>query len=321
MALRTCYAADMRYLDQQAVRRALPWERLIPAIHAVFASGCLVPSRTVHTFEVPGDPDGTLLMMPAWQRGQALVVKTAIVVPGNGARGLPAVSAVVQVFDGTTGEPRAVLDGGEITARRTAATSAMAADMLARPDVGHLLIVGAGRIARNLAEAHCSVRRYQRISIWARRAEAASALAADLSGLAPKVATTESLEAAAREADVIGCATLSREPLVRGAWLKPGVHLDLVGAYRHDLRETDDEAIRRASIIYVDTFDGALAEAGDLLLPIASGAITRAHITGELVDLCRGTGPVRQDETTITLFKSVGTAIEDYAAASLALEA
>jgi ornithine cyclodeaminase/alanine dehydrogenase-like protein (mu-crystallin family) len=310
----------MRYLDQDAVRRALPWERLVPAIRAVFDRGCVVPTRTVHTIEVSGDPDGTLLLMPAWQGGQWLVVKTAIVMPGNGARGQPAVSAVVQVFDGSTGEPLAVLDGGEMTARRTAATSAMVAETLARHDAAHLLIVGAGRIARNLAEAHCSVRRYRRVSIWARRAEAASALAVDLRELAPVVEAAGSLEMTAREADVISCATLSREPLVRGAWLKPGLHLDLVGAYRHDLRETDDEAVRRASIIYVDTFEGALVEAGDLLLPMASGAITRAQISGELADLCRGTGPGRPGDGAITLFKSVGTAVEDYAAATLALE-
>jgi alanine dehydrogenase len=270
--------------------------------------------------EIPGEADGTLLLMPAWQGSRWLVVKTAIVTPGNGARGLPAVSAVVQVFDGRTGEPRALLDGGEITARRTAATSAMVADTLARQDAAHLLVVGAGRIARNLVAAHCSVRNYQRISIWARRPEAASALATELRDLSPVVTAAASLEAAAREADVISCATLSHEPLVRGAWLKPGTHIDLVGAYRHDMRETDDEAVRRASIVYVDTFDGALAEAGDLLLPMASGAITRAHISGELADLCRCTGPARPDDSAITLFKSVGTAIEDYAAAALALE-
>ena len=310
----------MRYLDQAAICQALPWDRLVPALRQVFAAGCEVPPRTVHTMELPGDPDGTLLLMPAWQGGHWLVVKTAIVVPGNGARGLPAVSAVVQVFDGRTGEPCAVLDGGEITARRTAATSAMVAESLARQNAARLLVVGAGRIARNLVEAHCSVRNYRHVSIWARRPEAAAALARELRDLLPMVTPAESLETAAREADVISCATLSREPLVRGAWLKPGSHLDLVGAYRHDMRETDDEAVRRASIIYVDTFDGALAEAGDLLLPMASGAITRAHISGELADLCSGTGPARPDETAITLFKSVGTAIEDYAAAVLAIE-
>jgi ornithine cyclodeaminase len=310
----------MRFLDQDAVRRALPWHRLIPAIRDVFASGCDVPPRSVHTMQVPGEPDGTLLLMPAWQGGKSLVVKTAIVMPGNGARGLPAVSAVVLAFDGLTGEPRALLDGGEVTARRTAATSALAADMLARQDAAHLLIVGAGRIAANLASAHCSVRQYRRVSIWARRAEAAEALAASLHGLAPDVVAAETLEGAARDADVISCATLSREPLVLGGWLKPGVHVDLVGAYRHDMRETDDDVAARAGVIYVDTYEGALAEAGDILLPMASGAITRARISGELAELCRGTGPRRPDETAITLFKSVGTAIEDYAAASLALD-
>lgn len=310
----------MRFLDQDAVRRALPWQRLIPAIRDVFASGCDVPARTVHTMQVPDEPNGTLLLMPAWQGGRTLVVKTAIVMPGNGARELPAVNAVVLAFDGRTGVPRALLDGGEVTARRTAATSALAADILARQDAAHLLIVGAGRIASNLASAHCSVRRYRRISIWARRPEAAAMLAASLRDIAPEVVAAESLEAAVRDADVVSCATLSREPLVRGAWLKPGVHLDLVGAYRHDMRETDDEAVARAGVIYVDTYDGALAEAGDILQPMASGAITRARISGELAELCRGTGPIRMDETTITLFKSVGTAIEDYAAASLALD-
>jgi ornithine cyclodeaminase len=310
----------MRFLDQDAVRRALPWERLIPAIRDVFASGCEVPPRTVHTMQVPGEPDGTLLLMPAWQGGKSLVVKTAIVMPGNSARDLPAVSAVVLAFDGRTGEPRALLDGGEITARRTAATSALAADMLARQEAAHLLIVGAGRMATNLASAHCSVRRYRRVSIWARRPEAAEALAASLRDLAPEVVAAETLEVAARDADVISCATLSREPLVLGAWLKSGAHVDLVGAYRHDMRETDDAAVARAGVIYVDTYDGALAEAGDILRPMASGAITRAQISGELAELCRGTAPRRPDEATITLFKSVGTAIEDYAAASLALD-
>lgn len=310
----------MRFLDQDAVRRALPWERLIPAIRDVFASGCEVPPRTVHAMLVPGEPDGTLLLMPAWQGGKALVVKTAIVMPGNGARDLPAVSAVVLAFDGRTGTPRALLDGGEVTARRTAATSALVADMLGRQDAAHLLIVGAGRIATNLASAHCTVRRYRQVSIWARRPEAAAVLAANLCDIAPKVVAAETLEAAARDADVISCATLSREPLVLGAWLKPGAHLDLVGAYRHDMRETDDAAVARAGVIYVDTYDGALAEAGDILQPMASGAITQEQISGELAELCRGTGLGRTDAATITLFKSVGTAIEDYAAASLALD-
>lgn len=308
----------MRFLDQEAVRRALPWDRLIASIRAVFIEGCDVPPRTVHAMGIPDEPDGALLLMPAWQGGQSIVVKTALVMPGNSARGLPAVNAVVLVFDGRTGVPQAMLDGGEVTARRTAATSALVAGELARGDAAHLLIVGAGRVASNLAPAHCSVRDYRRVSIWARREQAARALAASLRGIAPEVVAVDALEPAVREADVISCATLSRQPLVRGAWLKPGAHVDLVGAYLHDMRETDDEVMRRAAIIYVDTFAGALAEAGDILLPMAAGAIARERLAGELQDLCRGTGPGRPDDQAITVFKSVGTAIEDYAAATLA---
>jgi ornithine cyclodeaminase len=310
----------MQILDETAVRAVLPWNRLIGRLRAVFAEGAVLPLRTAHTIEIPGDPDATLLMMPAWQGGRAIVVKIVNIVPGNSARGLPAVDASVLAFDGRTGALRAILDGGEITARRTAATSALVADALARRNAEHLLIVGAGRIAANLAGAHASVRHYRRISIWARRHEAAVDLAGRLRGLAPEVAAAQRLEASARTADVIACATLAQEPLIQGAWLQAGTHLDLVGGYTPQMREADDAAIARAGLIYVDTFDGALAEAGDITQPLARGVITRDRIAGELRDLCSGSGPLRTDDTMITIFKSVGTALEDYAAATLALE-
>lgn len=310
----------MRILDEAAVRAALPWDRLIARLRAVFAEGCVIPLRAAHTVEIPDDPDATLLMMPAWQGGRAIVVKIVNIVPGNSARGLPAVAASVLAFDGRTGALAAILDGGEVTARRTAATSAMVADVLARRDAGHLLIVGAGRISENLAAAHASVRRYRRISVWARRPEAAQAFAGRLQGTVPEVVVADTLEAAARAADVIACATLAQAPLILGDWLRPGTHLDLVGGYTPQMREADDAAIARAGVIYVDTFDGALAEAGDIVQPLAHGAIARDRIAGELRDLCRGTGPVRADDAAITVFKSVGTALEDYAAATLALE-
>src|SRR5438067_1606079 len=129
----------MRYLDQQAVRQALPWDRLIAAIRSAFAEGCVLPPRTVHTLQVPAEPDASLLLMPAWQNGRSIVLKVATVVPGNTMRGLPTVDAVVLAFDGRDGSLRAVLDGGEVTARRTAAASALVADSLARKDVTHLL--------------------------------------------------------------------------------------------------------------------------------------------------------------------------------------
>ena len=310
----------MRYLDHDAVRHALPWHRLIAALRETFAAGCEVPLRTVHTLAVPGEPDASLLMMPAWQQGDTLVVKVVTVMPGNGARGMQSVHAVVLAFDGRDGTLRAVLDGDAVTERRTAAASALAADFLARRGASHLLIVGAGRIAANLASAHASVRAYRRVTVWARRAEAAATFAANLRNTAPDIRVAASLEAAAREADVISCATLATEPLVQGAWLKPGAHLDLVGAYRAHMRESDDTAVRRADVIYVDTFTGALAEGGDIVQPLQNGVLTRDRIAGELADLCRGTGPGRTSDQHITLFKSDGTALEDYAAIKLALE-
>ena len=309
----------MRYLDHDAVCQALPWDRLIAALRETFAAGCEAPLRTVHPLAVPGEPNASVLMMPAWQAGDTLVVKIVTVMPGNGARGMQAVHAVALAFDARDGTLRALLDGDAVTERRTAAASALAADFLARRDAAHLLIVGAGRIAENLASAHASVRAYRRISVWARRTDAAEAFVATLRGIAD-VRIASSLEAAVREADVISCATLATEPLVQGAWLKPGAHLDLVGAYRSHMRESDDGAVRRADVIYVDTFTGALAEGGDIVQPLAAGVLSRERIAGELADLCRGTGPSRPDDNAITLFKSVGTALEDYAAVKLALK-
>ncbi len=309
----------MRILDEAAVRAALPWPALIAALREAFLAGCEIPLRTQHRIAIPGDPDGTLLLMPAWQGGRLIVVKVVNVMPGNGARGLPAVAASLLAFDGRSGALLALLDGAEVTARRTAAASALAADALARPDAAELLVVGAGRIAANLAEAHCAVRRYRRVRIWARRGEQATALATRLRTLAPDVAAAGSLEPAVRAADVISCATLSVDPLIAGAWLKPGAHVDLVGGYTPQMREADDAAAARAAVVYVDTFEGALAEAGDIVQPLASGALPRARIAGALADLCRRESAARPAADAITLFKSVGTALEDYAAAALAL--
>lgn len=310
----------MRYLDHEALRQALPWDRLIAALRETFAAGCEAPLRTVHTLPVPHEPNASLLMMPAWQSGDTLAVKVVTVMPGNGARNMQSVHAAVLAFDARDGTLRAVLDGDAVTERRTAAASALAADYLARRDAAHLLIVGAGRIAANLASAHASVRAYRRITVWARRADAAATFAATLRDTAADVRVASSLEAAVGEADVVSCATLATEPLVHGAWLMPGTHLDLVGAYRAHMRESDDAAVRRADVIYVDTFTGALAEGGDIVQPLNSGVLARERIAGELADLCRGTGRGRPDDNAITLFKSVGTALEDYAAVKLALQ-
>lgn len=306
----------MLVLDEVATRRALPMPALIEALRRIFAGGCTMPVRQHHRIEVPGEPDATLLLMPAWRTGEYAGVKVATVFPGNSARGLAAVNAIYLLIDGRTGETLAMIDGGELTARRTAAASSLAASYLARQNAAHLLIVGTGRLAANLAEGHCAVRPISRISVWGRSREKAVACAARLGGHA-KASAVADLEAAVREADIVSCATLSAEPLVRGAWLKPGTHLDLVGAFTPQMRESDDEAVTRASV-FVDTRAGALKEAGDLTIPIAAGRFDPAAIRADLSELARSDHPGRTSEGEITLFKSVGAALEDLAGAILA---
>src|SRR5262245_8495822 len=307
----------MLVLDAEHVRRALDWHPLIEALRAMFQRGCEVPLRHHHSIAATGG-DATLLLMPAWT-SDVLGVKIVSVFPGNAALGLPAVCGSYILSSGRTGEPLAIIDGGELTARRTAAASALAAKFLARSDASRLLVVGTGRLAPRLAMAHAAVRPIRSIEIWGRRPARAADTAARLraEGLAAEVATD--LAAAVARADVVSCATLSATPLVEGRWLREGTHVDLVGGFTPQMREADDEAVRRASV-FVDTRQGACAEAGDIVAPIKSGVLTPQDIRADLFDLCRGQHPGRQGASEITLFKSVGTALEELAAAARAYE-
>lgn len=308
----------VRFIDEATLARLLPPGPLVAALREAFRIGCESPLRTALPFDVPGEPTGTLLFMPAWRPGGLIGVKLVTVVPGNGARGLNAVNAVYLTFDAATGRPLAALDGEVLTARRTAAASALAADYLARPDAGRLLIVGTGRVARELAGAHGAVRALDRVAVWGRDPAKAAALADALAGDGHRADVAPDLARAVEEADIVSCATLSRDPLLRGAWVRPGTHIDLIGGFRPDMRESDDALIAKAAL-FVDTHAGALAEAGDLTQPIADGVIAADAVRADLAALCRGDHPGRESAAAITLFKSVGTALEDLAAADLAL--
>lgn len=308
----------MLILDPIQTRHHLDWDALIAALSAMFKGDCVMPVRHHHTVGVPGEADATLLLMPAWQPGQYIGVKLVSVFPDNHLRSLPAIHGSYLLSSGRTGELLAVLDGGELTARRTAAASALAARHLAREDASTLLVVGTGRLSVNLIEAHSRVRPIQQVLIWGRDQHKASQAAAEARALGYSVEVASDLETAARQADIISCATLSRAPLIRGEWLKPGSHLDLIGAFTKEMRESDDEAVRR-SRVFVDTRAGAFAEAGDILQPIASGVIGKEHVQAELAELVRGSAG-RQSADEITLFKSVGAALEDLAGAILAYE-
>jgi alanine dehydrogenase len=311
---------DVPYVSAAELGRLLDYPSLVDALAAGFAADWTVPVRHHYSIPMPaGEPEQTLLLMPAWEAGQAIGMKLATITPGNGPRGLPAVNAVYLLVDGPTGQPRALIEGATLTVRRTAAASALAARYLARTDASRMLMVGAGALSRPLIEAHCSQRSITRIQLWARDTKKRDSKLKELAALGLPVEPADDLELCAREADLISCATLSREPLIRGAWLKSGVHLDLVGAFTPEMRESDDTAIGRASL-FCDTRAGALKEGGDLVIPLKAGLITEAAIKADLADLTRGRHRGRQTADEVTLFKSVGTAIEDFAAARLAME-
>jgi ornithine cyclodeaminase len=308
----------MLLLTDDQTRDALPFPDLIDALADMFRSGCVMPTRHHHDMEIPGEPDGTMLLMPAWVPGGYAGVKVATVVPGNSERNLPAVSAQYLLSDARTGEMLALVDGGELTARRTAAASALAARYLARSDARHLLVLGTGRLAPNLIAAHMAVRSIEEITIWGRSKEKAGELVRDLEKTLPvRVQVADTLKDALGKADIVSAATLSTEPLIRGNWLKPGAHVDLVGAFKPNMRESDDDLIKRAEI-YVDTRDGCLSEGGDIVQPLQAGLISPKDIKADLYELCRGTHPGRQSEEAVTMFKSVGAALEDLAGAILA---
>ncbi|HEX5452611.1 MAG TPA: ornithine cyclodeaminase family protein [Stellaceae bacterium] len=311
----------MRTIGPDEVHRLLDYPSLVKALREMFRDGCEVPPRHHHV--IPAAPPtagpGTLLLMPAWQPGRALGVKAVTVFPDNARRrAMPAVHGTYLLLDPATGMPAALIDGTALTARRTAAASALAAAFLAREDSAVHLVVGTGALAPHLAAAHRAVRPIGRTLVWGRDPAKAAALAARLSEQGIPSAPASDLAAAVAAADIVTCATLARTPLIRGAWLKPGTHLDLVGGFTPEMREADDEAVRRARV-YVDT-EMAIREAGDIVRPLRSGALARERIAGDLFSLVRGACRGRQEVGEITLFKSVGSALEDLAAARLAFE-
>lgn len=306
----------IQFHDGAAVEAALGYERLIPALREAFAAATVeAPLRHAHDVGVPGAP-AHLLAMPAWRRGAALGVKLVNVFPGNGARDLGAVHGLYVLFDGATGVPRAILDSEALTNRRTAAASALASTFLSRMDSQTLTVVGSGRLAFHLAQGHCAVRPIAQILVWGRTPAKAEALAAALVQRGLPAEPVADLSAAVAAADIVTCATTSTAPLVLGRDVRPGTHVDLVGGFTPAMRESDDDLVAQ-SMVYVDTYRGALAEAGDLIQPEAAGRWSRAQVAADLHELCSGARPGRTDAAPITLFKSVGAALEDLVAAEL----
>lgn len=309
----------MRLVTADEIDRALDERSLVEALRRALASGSFVaPTRHHHHVGPEGGAGAVHLLMPAWSAGAPgpgahVGTKIVDVFPGNGALGLPAVMGAYVLQSGETGAPLAVIDGTRLTHRRTAAVSALGADLLARPDASRLLMVGAGALAPFLARAHAAVRPPSYIAVWNHRQAGAERLAAALRAEGLPAEAVTGLEAAVRAADTVCCATLSTAPLIRGDWLAPGQHVDLVGAFTMAMREADDAALLRARV-FIDT-PAALTEGGDVAAAIRGGVLREADVLADLAALCRGAHPGRGGAGEITLFKAVGTAVADLAAA------
>jgi ornithine cyclodeaminase len=312
----------LRALDAAAISRSLSFPAIVDVLAVMFKTGCDSPERHHHTLMRDGAALGLHLLMPAWKLAKAdsgepsfLGLKAVNVFPGNAARGLGSVLGAYLLFDGETGQPLAVLDGTALTYWRTAGASAVASRILARPDASVMTMVGAGNLAPYVVRAHASVRPIGRVMIWnrtrARAEDAAQRIAEHFKG---SVEVATDLDMAVAGADIVSAATNSTLPLIRGRALRPGTHIDLIGAFTPEMRETDDEAVKR-SRVFVDVKASAMKEAGDLLQPMGSGVIGRDHVKGDLADLLHGRVAGRQSPDEITLFKSCGAALEDLAAA------
>ncbi|MFK7772006.1 MAG: ornithine cyclodeaminase family protein [Saprospiraceae bacterium] len=316
----------MLNISKEQLEGNLDYLILIEALQNAFQEKYIVPIRHHHNYQNPKEGiESTLLLMPAWQAGEYLGVKMVTVSPKNGQYNLPSIHGIYTLFDAQKGMPLAQINATTLTAQRTAATSALASSFLSKKNSKTLLMVGTGALAPELIQAHAVVRPIETVYVWGRNLEKAKAVVNSITKHFQKIEKKkieffpiENIEAGIEKADIISCATLSSTPLILGKKLKAGQHLDLVGAYRPDMREADDEAILRSSV-FVDTYDG-MNESGDISIPLESGILKKENVCADLFELCRSEKTGRKDNEQITFFKSVGHALEDLTAAKLIYE-
>ncbi len=308
----------MHVIDAERTHALLDYPGLVEALRELFHRGVDRLERASLNQPLPEGGGNAWLLLPAWQFGRNFGAKLVSVFPGNAAKGKEAILGIYALFDGDTGEPLAIIDGAALTVRKTAANSALAATYLARKDASRMVMVGAGAMGPHLIMAHCAVRPIREVKVWNRTPARARRLAADLKIEGVRIEATADLEAAVRWADLVSSATMAREPLVKGAWLKPGTHLDLVGSFRPDMREADDEAVKRAKRHYIDARITTVGVAGDITRPVAAGLIDPKALI-ETGQLARGEKPGRIDDEEITFFKSGGGGHEDLGTAQYLL--
>ena len=307
---------NITYINDKFIDSNTDFSEITGLLKNAFASSLIeVPLRHHHELTAPeGKEKSTLLLMPAWNPGADAGVKLVTVNPNNSHYNLPSIQGVYIYFDMHQGGIKAILAASALTAKRTAAASALASSYLSVKDASSLLMIGTGTLSTNLIEAHAAVRPIKKVFVWGRNIDKAKKIQEQLADRPYVVEAVQTIDEKMAEVDIISCATLSKTPLLPGRLLRQGQHLDLVGSYKKDMREADDDAILR-SALFVDSYQGALHEAGELAIPLKEGLIAENDIKADLFDLCSEKKSGRNSEEQITLFKSVGHAIEDLVAA------
>jgi ornithine cyclodeaminase len=310
----------MRFLDAEQVRAAAPMPQLLDAVEAAYRDVAAGRDRSPIRSRIPIGA-GDLILMPGWRdAGARASVKLVSFMPENAARGLPTIHAVVVVFDAASGEPLAVLEGSTLTAMRTGAASGVGTRLLARLDAKVLTLFGVGAQAAWQVRAVMAARPIQELRVFARteshREAFATAMQQEL-GPGVQVVAAPSAEAAVREADVICCATTSAEPVFSAAWVSPGTHVNAVGSFRLGMVELPPELFSTASVVAVDSHEAALEEAGDLVAALEAGLLGRDAFVE--IGGIEPTWAATRDPSAVTVFKSVGLAIQDVATAELVM--
>lgn len=302
-------------IPDEVIASSLDYKELIEALKEIFQTQYTMPLRHHHFYQTAQGDENTLILMPVWN-DEYMGMKQVTVAPANTAIGIPSIFAQYILSNSLTGQPLALMNAAGLTSRRTACTSALAADYLSRKDAKHLLVVGGGKVAQHLVQAYSTIRDFSKISLWMRNEEKLHLFVKELQQQGYRVEAVKDLEKTARQADIISCATLSETPIVKGEWVKAGTHLDMIGSHKPDTRETDNEAILKSKI-FVDSRMGALHETGELAIPIAEGIISEKDVKADITALIKGIHHGRTNDKEVTLFKSAGLAVEDLAAALL----
>ncbi len=308
--------AEPVYINSEFIEANTNFVDLIDALRKGFSSNNMItPLRHHHHF--PNDEmgaDSTMLLMPSWQNGEDAGVKIVTVSPNNFKLNLPSIQGSYLYLNAVNGVVKAIFDAKSLTNKRTAAASALASSFLSNKASKTLLMVGTGALSTELIKAHCTVRSIEKVYVWGRNTAKAEKVKLLLQNEAFDVEVAESLENTVPKADIISTATLSENALIKGHWLKAGQHIDLVGSFKPNMREADDTTMKRAKL-FADVKAMAIKESGDFSIPIENGTITENDIIGDLFDLCQNKIQLKANAKNITLFKSVGHAMEDLIAA------